>query len=137
MGVKQMNPRSPGTRFQIVDDFSDITKHSPEKKLLAPLHQKSGRDWRGFVSMRHRGGGNKKHYRLIDFKRDKDELAAKILGIEYDPNRNCRIALLEYEDQERRYILAPVGALVGDTLKSGRDVDIRAGNALPLGSIPI
>jgi len=137
MALKQKNPTSPGTRFQIADDYSDITKSYPEKSLLAPLRQNSGRDWRGFVSMRHRGGGNKKHYRLVDFKRDKDNMAAKVIGIEYDPNRNCRIALVEYEDQEKRYILAPLGLSVGESVQSGEEVDIRTGNALPLQSIPI
>ncbi len=137
MALQQKNPTSPGRRFQITDDYSDITKDYPEKSLLAPLRQKSGRDWRGFVSMRHRGGGNKKHYRIIDFKRDKDNVAAKVLGIEYDPNRNSRIALLEYEDKEKRYILAPLGVSVGDTVRSGEEVDIRPGNAMPLRSIPI
>lgn len=137
MALKQKNPTSPGTRFQIVDDFSDITKKYPEKSLLAPLRQKAGRDWRGFVSMRHRGGGNKKHYRIIDFKRDKDNIPAKVLGIEYDPNRNCRLALLEYEDHEKRYILAPLGVAVGDSIMSGEEVDIRSGNSSSLRSIPI
>lgn len=137
MTLKQKNPTSPGTRFRIADDFSDITKKYPEKSLLEPRHQKSGRDWRGFVSMRHRGGGNKKHYRLIDFKRTKDNVPAKVLGIEYDPNRNCRIALIEYEDKERSYILAPLGLTVGETVVSGEEADIRPGNALPLRSIPI
>jgi len=137
MGVKQFNPRSPGTRFRISDDYADITKNFPEKKLLAKQHQTSGRDWRGFVSMRHRGGGNKKHYRLIDFKRTKDDIVATVIGIEYDPNRNCRIALLEYQDKERRYILAPLGLTDGDTVMSGLEVDIKPGNALPLRSIPL
>lgn len=137
MGIKQMKPRSPGTRFAIVDDYSDITKGYPEKKLLAKQKQQSGRDWRGFVSMRHRGGGNKKHYRIIDFRRDKDNMAAVVIGIEYDPNRNCRIALVEYEDKVRRYILAPLGLTVGEKVRSGAEVDIKAGNALPLRSIPI
>jgi large subunit ribosomal protein L2 len=137
MGVKQFNPRSPGTRFRISDDYADITKNFPEKKLLAKKTQNSGRDWRGFVSMRHRGGGNKKHYRLIDFKRNKDDIAATVIGIEYDPNRNCRIALLEYQDKERRYILAPLGLTDGDKVMSGVEVDIKPGNALPLRSIPL
>jgi len=137
MAVVQKNPTSPGTRFRIGDDYSDITKNYPEKKLLAPRHQKAGRDWRGFVSMRHRGGGNKKHYRLVDFKRTKDNIPAQVVAIEYDPNRNCRIALIEYEDKERSYILAPLGLAVGETVVSGKEVDIRPGNALPLRSIPI
>ncbi|MFH1386644.1 MAG: 50S ribosomal protein L2 [bacterium] len=137
MGMKQKNPRSPGTRFQIADDYSDITRVGPEKSLLARLNQKSGRDWRGFVSMRHRGGGNKKHYRLVDFRRIKDNVPAQVLSIEYDPNRNCRIALIEYQDKEKSYILAPVGLTVGDTLQSGEGSDIRPGNAMPLRSIPV
>jgi len=137
MGVKQFNPRSPGTRFRISDDYSDITKFSPEKKLLAKQKQNSGRDWRGFVSMRHRGGGNRKHYRIIDFKRMKDGVPATVVGIEYDPNRNCRIALLEYADKERSYILAPLGLTDGDKVASGPEADIKPGNALPLSAIPI
>lgn len=137
MALRQKNPTSPGTRFQIVDDYSDITKKCPEKSLLAPLYQKAGRDWQGRVSMRHRGGGNKQHYRIIDFKRDKDNIPARVVGTEYDPNRNCRIALLEYEDKEKRYILAPLGLNIGDAVMSGEEVDIRPGNALPLRSIPI
>jgi large subunit ribosomal protein L2 len=137
MGVKQFNPRSPGTRFRISDDYSDVTKNFPEKKLLLKQKQQAGRDWRGFVSMRHRGGGNKKHYRIIDFKRNKDGIAAKVIGIEYDPNRNCRIALLEYADKERRYILAPLGLTDGDQVMSGPEADIKPGNALPLNAIPI
>jgi len=137
MGVKQFNPRSPGTRFRISDDYADITKNFPEKKLLAKQKQQSGRDWRGFVSMRHRGGGNKKHYRIIDFKRSKDNVEATVIGIEYDPNRNCRIALLEYADKERSYILAPLGLTDGDRVRSGPEADIKPGNALPLNAIPI
>jgi large subunit ribosomal protein L2 len=137
MALKQKNPTSPGTRFQIVDDYADITKDYPEKSLLSPLKQKSGRDWRGFVSMRHRGGGCKKHYRMVDFRRDKDDTPARVVGIEYDPNRNCRIALLEYEDHEKRYILAPIGLSVGEQVMSGKEVDIRPGNAMPLRSVPI
>jgi large subunit ribosomal protein L2 len=137
MALKQMNPRSPGQRFRIGDDYSDITKNFPEKKLLAKQHQQSGRDWRGFVSMRHRGGGNKKHYRIIDFKRVKDDIEAVVVGIEYDPNRNCRIALLEYADKERSYILAPLGLGAGDKVQSGPQADIKPGNALPLNAIPI
>ncbi|HVN67036.1 MAG TPA: 50S ribosomal protein L2 [Candidatus Sulfotelmatobacter sp.] len=137
MGIQQKNPTSPGRRFVIADDFSDITKNKPEKSLLAKWKQKSGRDWRGFVSMRHRGGGNKKHYRLIDFKRDKDNMSAEVLGIEYDPNRNCRIALLQYADGEKRYILAPLGLSVGEKLMSGVEVDIKPGNTLPLKAMPL
>ncbi len=136
MGLKKRNPVTPGQRFQIADDYSEITKNQPEKSLLAPLVRSAGRDWRGRVSARHRGGGNKRMYRIIDFKRDKD-MPARVLGIEYDPNRNARIALLEYEDKEKRYILAPLGLMVGETVSSGEDVDIKPGNALPLRSIPV
>jgi large subunit ribosomal protein L2 len=136
MGLKEKNPVSPGQRFQINDDFSDVTKKKPEKSLLVRIRKTSGRDWRGRVSMRGRGGGARKLYRSIDFKRDKD-MNAKVLGIEYDPNRNARIALLEYEDKELRYILAPVGLEIGETVSSGEDVDIKPGNALPLRAIPV
>ena len=137
MGLKRNRPTSPGTRFRVADDYSDITKNYPEKKLLADKKQKSGRDWRGFVSMRHRGGGNKKHYRIIDFIRNKDNVAAKVVAIEYDPNRNCRIALIEYTDSVRNYILAPLGVNVGDAIMSGAEADIKPGNALPLSAIPV
>ncbi|MFA6169439.1 MAG: 50S ribosomal protein L2 [Candidatus Margulisiibacteriota bacterium] len=137
MGLKRNRPTSPGTRFRIADDYSDITKNYPEKSLLAGKKQKSGRDWRGFVSMRHRGGGNKKHYRIIDFVRNKDNVAAKVVAIEYDPNRNCRIALIEYTDNVRNYILAPLGVGVGDAIMSGVEADIKPGNALPLSAIPV
>jgi large subunit ribosomal protein L2 len=136
MGLKKKNPLTAGQRFEISDDFSDITKGQPEKSLLAPLPRRGGRDWRGRVSARHRGGGSKHMYRLVDFKRDKD-MPAKVLGIEYDPNRNARIALLQYEDGEKRYILAPLGLAVGESVNSGPEADIKAGNALPLSSIPV
>ncbi|MFH1347902.1 MAG: 50S ribosomal protein L2 [Candidatus Margulisiibacteriota bacterium] len=136
MGVKKKNPTTPGQRFQIADDFSDITKHKPEKSLLKRIGKTSGRDWRGRVTARGRGGGNRKLYRIIDFKRDKD-MPAKVLGIEYDPNRNARIALLQYQDSEKRYIIAPLGLAVGAEVASGVDVDISVGNALPLRSIPV
>jgi len=137
MGLKKRNPVTPGQRFQIGDDFSDITKYEPEKSLLLRMRKTSGRDWRGRISARHRGGGSKKMYRLVDFKRNKDNIPAKVLGIEYDPNRNARIALLEYEDGEKRYIIAPLGLEVGEMLQSGEDVDVKSGNALPLRSIPV
>ncbi len=136
MGLRQKNPTTPGQRFQIVDDFSDITKSKPERSLLVRIRKTSGRDWRGRVSARCRGGGAKKIYRLIDFKRDKD-MPAKVLGIEYDPNRNARIALLQFEDGEKRYIIAPLNLAVGETVESGVDVDIKPGNALPLKFIPL
>jgi large subunit ribosomal protein L2 len=136
MGTKIINPRTDGQRFRIADDYADLTKFEPEKSLLAPLHKSAGRDASGRVSMRHLGGGNKIKYRIIDFKRDKD-MKAKVLGIEYDPNRNARIALLQYDDGEKRYILAPLGLAVGEMLDSGLEAEIKAGNALPLRSIPI
>ena len=137
MGLRQYRPLTAGTRFRISDDYSDLTKFEPERSLLAPLKSKAGRDWRGRIAMRHRGGGNKIKYRLVDFKRDKDNIPAKVVGIEYDPNRNARIALLEYEDSERRYILAPLGIAVGDKLMSGEDVEIRPGNAAPMKFMPV
>jgi len=136
MGIKKINPRTDGQRFRIADDYADLTKFEPEKSLLAPLHRNAGRDASGRVSMRHRGGGNKIMYRIIDFKRDKN-IKAKVLGIEYDPNRNARIALLQYDDGEKRYILAPLGLAVGEMLDSGSEAEIKVGNALPLRSIPI
>src|SRR3989338_5689083 len=136
MGVKQKNPVTPGQRFQIADDFSDITKNKPEKSLLVPYRKTAGRDSMGRVSARHRGGGHKRMYRIIDFKHDKD-MSARVVGVEYDPNRNARIALLQYEDGEKRYILAPLGLVDGETLNSGVDADIKPGNALPLRSIPV
>lgn len=137
MGVKQKRPMTAGQRFQIADTFEDITKKQPERSLLKPLPKKSGRDSTGRISMRHRGGGNPKKYRIIDFKRNKDGIKSKVLGIEYDPNRNARIAFLQYEDGEKRYILAPLGLKVGDEVESGEGAEIQAGNALPLRNIPV
>jgi large subunit ribosomal protein L2 len=136
MALKKKNPVTPGHRFQIADDYDDITKKSPEKSLLVRIRKTAGRDWHGRVSARHRGGGSRRMYRMIDFKRTKD-MEAKVLGIEYDPNRNARIALLEYEDSEKSYILAPLGLEVGDVVSSGAEVDIKPGNALPLRSVPV
>ncbi|MEA3494204.1 MAG: 50S ribosomal protein L2 [Candidatus Margulisiibacteriota bacterium] len=136
MALKQKRPITPGQRFQIADDFSEVTKFTPEKSLVVRIKKNSGRDSRGRITARHRGGGSKKKYRIIDFKRDKD-MPAKVLGIEYDPNRSAHIALLEYEDKERRYILAPLGVTVGETIESGTDVDIKRGNSLPLRNIPV
>jgi large subunit ribosomal protein L2 len=137
MGLQQKNPTTPGQRFQIADDFSDVTKSTPERSLLTRIRKTGGRDWMGRVSSRHRGGGARRIYRIIDFKRDKDNVAAKVVGIEYDPNRNARIALLQYNDGEKRYILAPLGITVGEELNSGEGADIKPGNALQLKSIPI
>ncbi len=137
MAVKQKNPLTPGQRFQDVETYEDITKHKPEKSLIRILKKKAGRDSSGRISVRHRGGGNKKFYRIIDFKRDKDGIKAQVVGVEYDPCRNARIALLKYDDGELRYIIAPLGIKVEAAVESGDDVEIALGNALPLKSIPI
>ena len=136
MGVKKLKPTSPGRRFQTVSDFEAVTKSKPEKSLLAKQTRSSGRNAYGRITSRHRGGGHKRRYRVIDFRRTKDGIPAKVAGVEYDPNRNARIALLHYVDGEKRYILAPVGVEVGDMLESGSGADIRPGNALPLRNIP-
>ena len=137
MGVKQYKPTSPGRRFQTVSDFAEITTDKPEKSLLAPLPKKAGRNNYGRVTTRHQGGGNKRRYRIIDFKRDKDGVPAKVATVEYDPNRNARIALLHYVDGEKRYILHPKGLKVGDKIVSGIGADIKPGNAMPLFAIPV
>ena len=136
MGIKKLKPTSPGRRFQTVSDFDTITKSTPEKSLLSPKTRSSGRNSYGRITSRHRGGGHKRRYRIIDFRRTKDGVPAKVASVEYDPNRNARIALLHYVDGEKRYILAPVGIKVGDMLESGPKADIRPGNALPLRNIP-
>ena len=136
MGVKKLKPTSPGRRFQTVSDFEAVTKSKPEKSLLAKKNRSSGRNAYGRITSRHRGGGHKRRYRIIDFRRTKDGVPAKVAAIEYDPNRNARIALLHYVDGEKRYILAPLGIEVGDMLNSGSGADIRPGNALPLRNIP-
>ncbi|KAA3636837.1 MAG: 50S ribosomal protein L2 [Armatimonadetes bacterium] len=136
MGIKKLKPTSPGRRFQTVSDFDTITTSSPEKSLLAPKTRSSGRNSYGRVTSRHRGGGHKRRYRIIDFRRNKDAIPAKVASVEYDPNRNARIALLHYVDGEKRYILAPIGIKVGDMLESGSGAEIRVGNALPLRNIP-
>jgi large subunit ribosomal protein L2 len=136
MGVKKLKPTSPGRRWQTVSDFDTITKSTPEKSLLAPKTRSAGRNSYGRITSRHRGGGHKRRYRIVDFRRTKDVVPAKVASIEYDPNRNARIALLHYVDGEKRYILAPVGINVGDMLTSGPKAEIRPGNALPLRNIP-
>lgn len=136
MGLKKYKPTSPGRRFQTVSDFSEISKVAPEKSLLEPLHNTGGRNNNGRITTRHQGGGHKRRYRKIDFKRNKDGVPAKVATIEYDPNRSARIALLHYADGEKRYILAPEKLAVGDTVMSGTGADIRPGNALPLADIP-
>lgn len=136
MGVKKLKPTSPGRRFQTVSDFEAITKSTPEKSLLAPQTRSSGRNSAGRITSRHRGGGHKRRYRIVDFRRTKDGVPAKVAAVEYDPNRNARIALLHYVDGEKRYILAPLGLEVGDMVESGASAEIRPGNALPLRNIP-
>ena len=137
MPLRSRKPTSPGRRFQTVSDFSEITRDKPEKSLLAPKPQTGGRNNHGRKTARHRGGGHKQQYRIVDFRRNKDGIPAKVATIEYDPNRNARIALLHYADGEKRYILHPLGLKVGDTVVSGDNVDILPGNCLPLKSIPL
>lgn len=137
MALRKRKPTSSGRRFQTVSDFSEITKDTPERTLLAPLSSSGGRNAYGRKTARHKGGGHKRQYRIVDFKRVKDGVPAKVAAIEYDPNRTCRIALLHYEDGTKAYILAPRGVTVGDRLESGSGSDIRPGNALPLRYIPV
>jgi large subunit ribosomal protein L2 len=137
MAIKKVKPTSHGRRSQEFSTFEEITKTSPEKQLIRTIRQSGGRNSAGRVTARYRGGGHKRHYRIIDFKRDKDGIPSKVAAIEYDPNRSARIALLHYADGEKRYILAPVKLSVGDRVMSGEDADIRPGNALPLSKIPL
>ncbi|MCL2387904.1 MAG: 50S ribosomal protein L2 [Defluviitaleaceae bacterium] len=137
MGVKRYRPITPSQRQMTVSDFAEITKSSPEKSLTVHLKKHSGRNGQGKITVRHRGGGAKIKYRIIDFKRDKDNIPAKVAAVEYDPNRTANIALLFYADGEKRYILAPIGVKVGDSLMSGTEAEIRPGNALPMKSIPV
>lgn len=137
MAIRKLNPTSPGRRFQTVSDFEEITAARPEKSLTIGLGKKAGRNNNGRVTSRRRGGGHKRLYRIIDFKRNKLGVAARVVSIEYDPNRSARIALLRYEDGEKRYILAPVGISVGDAVFSGEGADIKPGNSLPMNKIPV
>lgn len=137
MGVKKYKPTSAGRRFATSPDFEEITKDKPEKSLTRPLSKKAGRNAGGRITVRHQGGGHKRKYRVIDFKRDKDNVPAKVASIEYDPNRSARIALLHYADGEKRYIIAPEGLKVGIKVVSGEKADIKVGNALPLNKIPL
>jgi large subunit ribosomal protein L2 len=137
MAIKSQKPTSPGRRFQTYSTFEEITRTSPEKSLLKPLKKRGGRNSLGRMTSRHRGGGHKRQYRVIDFKRDKDGIPAKVVAIEYDPNRSANIALLYYADGEKRYILASLGLQVGDRLLSGDGADIRPGNSLFLKDIPM
>ena len=137
MGIRQFKPVTKGTRFRSVSDFEEITRSTPEKSLLEPLVKSGGRDNHGHIAMRRRGGGHKRMYRVIDFKRNKFTVPATVKEIEYDPNRSARIALVEYQDGEKRYILHPKGLSVGDVIVSGAGSDIRLGNAIPLREIPL
>ncbi len=137
MPIKVYKPTSPGRRDMSVSTFEEITRTSPEKSLLRPLKKRAGRNFRGKITVRHRGGGHKRRYRVIDFKREKFGVPGRVSSIEYDPNRSARIALVSYADGEKRYIIAPVGLMVGDVVMSGPDAEIHAGNALPISSIPV
>ncbi|MED1954816.1 50S ribosomal protein L2 [Brevibacillus centrosporus] len=137
MGLKKFKPTSPGRRQMTVSTFEEITTSTPEKSLLAPLSKKAGRNNQGRITVRHQGGGHKRKYRIIDFKRNKDGIVGRVATIEYDPNRSANIALINYADGEKRYILAPHNLKVGDEIVSGADADIKIGNALPLEKIPV
>ncbi len=137
MALKKYKPTSPGRRFATVSDNGDLTKKKPEKSLTRPLPKKAGRNNHGRITRRHSGGGHKRLYRVIDFKRNKDHIPAKVVSLEYDPNRSARIALLHYADGEKRYIIAPRKLKVGDSVMSGKDADIKPGNSLPLKNIPV
>ena len=137
MAVNKVNPTSPGRRFQVYSSFKEITRSTPEKNLLKALRKSGGRNANGRITSRHKGGGHKRNYRVIDFKRDKIGIQAKVASIEYDPNRSARIALLHYADGEKRYILAPLQLTVNDMVMSGPEADIKPGNTLPLRNIPL
>ena len=137
MGIKKYKPTSPGRRNMSVNTFDEVTKKEPEKSLLTPLKSKAGRNNYGRITVRHQGGGAKRKYRIIDFKRNKDGVPGKVAGIEYDPNRSSNIALIHYVDGEKRYIIAPLKLKVGDTIVSGPEADITIGNCLPLKNIPV
>ena len=137
MGLKRFKPVTPGRRHMVIPTYEEVTKTEPEKKLTEPIVRRGGRNNFGHITARHRGGGHKRLYRLIDFKRNKDNVPAKVVAIEYDPNRTARIALLQYYDGEKRYILWPEGLKVGDIVMSGENVDIKVGNCLPLERIPL
>ena len=136
MPIRKLKPRSPGVRFQTISRFDEVTKSDPEKSLLVSIARKGGRNNHGRITAKRRGGGHRKQYRIIDFKRQKDDIPAKVVGIEYDPNRSARIALLSYSDGEKRYIISPAKLNVGDVLMSGEKSDIKIGNCLPLNDIP-
>jgi len=137
MAVKVYKPKTPGTRHKTSYTFEEITKTKPERSLIVPLKKRSGRNMYGRITVRHRGGGHKRFVRMVDFKRDKQEVPATVAAIEYDPNRTARLALLNYADGEKRYIVAPVGLMVGDKVLSGTNVDIQPGNCMPMANIPV
>ncbi len=137
MAIKKYNPTSPARRFMTVSDFAEITKSEPERSLLQPLKKNAGRNSYGRITVRHRGGGNRRKYRVIDFKRNKDGMPATVIGVEYDPNRTANIALIQYEDGTKTYILAPLGLTDGDVVVSGEGADIKPGNALFIKDIPV
>lgn len=137
MPIKTFKPYTPVRRFITVEDFSDVTRTEPEKSLIVALKKKGGRNNTGMIMVRHKGGGHKRFYRIIDFKRNKYNVPAKVVSIEYDPNRSSRIALLEYADGEKRYIIQPLGLKVGDTIMSGPDAEVKIGNALPMANLPV
>ena len=137
MAIRKINPTTPGQRGMTVSAFDEITRTTPEKSLTTDLRGKGGRNFTGKITVRHQGGGARRKYRIIDFKRNKDNVPAKVATIEYDPNRSANIALLHYADGEKRYIIAPLGLTVGETVVSGEGADIKVGNALPLSSIPV
>ncbi|MEM8804720.1 MAG: 50S ribosomal protein L2 [Cyanobacteria bacterium P01_G01_bin.38] len=137
MGIRSYRPLTPGTRERSVSDFSEITRTKPEKSLTRSIHRAKGRNNRGVITCRHRGGGHKRLYRMIDFRRNKHDIPAEVVSVEYDPNRNARISLVQYEDGEKRYILHPAGLAVGATIMSGEDSPLEVGNALPLHKMPL
>lgn len=136
MAIRKLRPRTPGTRFASVSTFEEITRDKPEKSLIRPLKKSGGRNNLGRITSRHRGGGHKRRYRVVDFKRDKHGVRASVVAIEYDPNRSARIALVQYEDGDKRYIIAPDGLKVGSRIQSGPDAEVETGNAIPLKAIP-
>ncbi|MEA5047231.1 MAG: 50S ribosomal protein L2 [Eubacteriales bacterium] len=137
MGIRKINPTTPGQRFMTVSSFEEITKKTPERSLVEDKRKNAGRNNSGKITVRHQGGGARQKYRIIDFKRNKDNVPAKVFSIEYDPNRSANIALLHYADGEKRYIIAPLGLTVGETIVSGETADIKVGNALPVANIPV
>lgn len=137
MGIRILKPTTPGTRWMTIPTFEEITKSKPEKSLIEPLKSSGGRNTNGHITSRHRGGGHKRFYRIIDFKRDKRDMVAKVIAIEYDPNRSARIALVQYKDGEKRYIIAPDGLKVGEMISAGVQAEIKIGNAMPLANIPV